>query len=67
MGAEPENDAKNALQSTEIIFACWESVGRRGMVEMPLDIEDNPFAEMVKSGDLKPAKPTSALSRRRPE
>jgi hypothetical protein len=37
------------------------------MVEMPLDIEDNPFAEMVKSGDLKPAKPTSALSRRRPE
>jgi len=56
-GTEPENGAKNALQSTELIFACWESVRRRGMVELPLDIEDNPLAEMVKSGALKPVKP----------
>jgi hypothetical protein len=30
-GSEPEHGAKNALQSTEIIFACWESVRRRGI------------------------------------
>lgn len=53
---EPEHGAKNALKSTEIIFACWESARRRGMVELPLDIEDNPLVAMVESGDLKPAK-----------
>jgi UDP-N-acetylglucosamine 3-dehydrogenase len=55
-GKEPENGAKNALKSTELIFACWESARRRGMVELPLTIEDNPLVEMVKSGALKPAK-----------
>lgn len=55
-GTEPEHGAKNALKSTEIIFACWESARRRGMVELPLDIEDNPLVAMVESGDLKPAK-----------
>ncbi|MEN6644848.1 MAG: gfo/Idh/MocA family oxidoreductase, partial [Armatimonadia bacterium] len=42
--------------ATEQIFACWESVRRRGMVQMPLDIEDNPLVDMVEKGDLKPAK-----------
>ncbi|MCK4284510.1 MAG: Gfo/Idh/MocA family oxidoreductase [Candidatus Brocadiae bacterium] len=55
-GTEPEIGAKNALQSTEITFACWESARRRGIVEFPLDIEDNPLDAMVASGDLKPAK-----------
>jgi predicted dehydrogenase len=55
-GTEPEHGAKNALRSTEIIFACWESSRRRGMVEMPLDVEDNPLAALVESGELRPAK-----------
>ncbi len=47
--------AANVLQSTEIIFACWESSRRRGMVHLPLDIEDNPLEAMVESGALNPA------------
>jgi predicted dehydrogenase len=55
-GTTSELCAANALQATEIIFACWESVRRRGLVHMPLDIEDNPLEEMVASGELKPEK-----------
>ncbi len=55
-GAEPEHGAKNALQSTEIIFACWESARRRGVVEFPIDVEGNPLVDMIESGALKPAK-----------
>jgi hypothetical protein len=46
--------AENALQTTEIIFACYESVRRRGRVDLPLEIEDNPLVAMVESGELKP-------------
>jgi predicted dehydrogenase len=53
-GTEPEHGAKNALQSTEIIFACWESARRRGIVEMPLTIDDNPLVAMIEAGQLKP-------------
>jgi len=49
---EPELSARKALNATEIIFACYESSRRRAMVRLPLDIEDNPLAEMIKSGDL---------------
>jgi predicted dehydrogenase len=45
-----ELHASNALQSTELIFACWESVRRRGRVDLPLEIEDNPLEAMVESG-----------------
>lgn len=55
-GATSELCAENALQSTEIIFACYESSRRRGIVELPLDIEDNPLEAMVASGALKPKK-----------
>ena len=48
-------DAGNALIATEIIFGAYESSRRRGRVDFPLDIEDNPLAAMVKSGELKPA------------
>lgn len=48
--------AENALRATEQIFACWESVRRRGKVTLPLDIDDNPLLDMVEKGDLKPAK-----------
>ncbi len=46
--------AEHALQATEIIFGGYESVRRRSRVDFPLDIEDNPLAEMVASGQLQP-------------
>lgn len=55
-GTVSELCAANALQSTEIIFACWESARRRALIELALDIEDNPLEQMVASGALKPAK-----------
>jgi UDP-N-acetylglucosamine 3-dehydrogenase len=55
-GRESMMCAKNALRATEQIFACWESVRRRGKVTLPLDIDDNPLLDMVEKGDLKPAK-----------
>jgi predicted dehydrogenase len=51
-GREPELGAKNALQSTELIFAAWESARRRGRVTLPLDVEDNPLEAMVEAGEL---------------
>ena len=47
---EPELGANNALQSTEVIFAVWESARRRSRVTLPLDIEDNPLEAMVEAG-----------------
>ena len=47
-----ELDARSALAAHELIFACWESVRRRGRVELPLDVTDNPLESMVESGDL---------------
>ncbi len=55
-GRKCQLDADNALIATEIIFGAYESSRRRGRVDFPLDIEDNPLAAMVESGDLKPAK-----------
>jgi len=55
-GTTPELCAANALQSTEIIFAAWESARRRALIRLPLDIEDNPLLSMVESGELKPRK-----------
>ena len=48
----PELGAENALQATELIFAAWESARRRGRVDLPLSIDDNPLASMVESGEL---------------
>jgi predicted dehydrogenase len=53
-GTTSELCAENALQATEIIFAAWESSRRRGRVDLPLQIEDNPLASMVESGELSP-------------
>lgn len=47
-------DAHNALIATEIIFGAYESSRRRGRVDFPLDIEDNPLTAMVASGALTP-------------
>jgi hypothetical protein len=44
------------LQATELIFASWESARRRGRVDLPLEIEDNPLEDMVEAGQLGPEK-----------
>jgi UDP-N-acetylglucosamine 3-dehydrogenase len=62
-GRKCQLDASNALIATEIIFGAYESSRRRGRVDFPLDIEDNPLAEMVKSGALKPAPDREAHGR----
>jgi UDP-N-acetylglucosamine 3-dehydrogenase len=46
-GREPELAARKALQTTELIFATYESSRRRGRVELPLDVEDSPLASML--------------------
>lgn len=51
-GGRPELAAENALQSTELIFAAWESARRRGRVSLPLEISDNPLEAMVDSGTM---------------
>jgi predicted dehydrogenase len=56
-GEPSELRAQNALNATELIFGAWESVRRRGRVEFPLEIEDNPLVAMVESGALTPASP----------
>lgn len=61
-GRKCQLDASNALIATEIIFGAYESSRRRGRVDFPLDIEDNPLAAMVESGELKPAPDEEARS-----
>ncbi|MUW14921.1 gfo/Idh/MocA family oxidoreductase [Halorubrum sp. CBA1125] len=53
-GSEPELSGRRALRSTEVIFAAWESTRRRGRVDLPLEIEDNPLVAMIESGQLGP-------------
>jgi predicted dehydrogenase len=45
-----ELQAEHALQTTELIFAAWESARRRGRVGLPLEIEDNPLEAMIDNG-----------------
>lgn len=60
-GGESELCARNALNGTELIFGSWESARRRGRVELPLTISDNPLRAMVEGGQLSPApRPTPA-------
>ncbi|MCU4743121.1 Gfo/Idh/MocA family oxidoreductase [Halobacteria archaeon AArc-m2/3/4] len=53
-GEPSELSARNALNATEIIFGAWESARRRGRVEFPLEVDDNPLEAMVESGQLTP-------------
>jgi predicted dehydrogenase len=43
---------RGALDSTETIFAAWESARRRGRVELPLDVDENPLEMMIENGTL---------------
>lgn len=51
-GEESELTWRNAIRSTEIVFGAWESARRRGRVEFPLAIDDNPLQSMVEDGKL---------------
>ena len=51
-GREPEVSGRRALQTTELIFATYESSRRRGRVDLPLTIEDSPFITMLNRGDI---------------
>ncbi|MFC6905721.1 Gfo/Idh/MocA family oxidoreductase [Halalkalicoccus tibetensis] len=46
--------AGNALESTELIFGCWESARQQERVELSLEIEDNPLTAMVDNGRFRP-------------
>ena len=53
-GEESELSAHNAIKATEIIFGAWESSRKRGRVDLPPEIEDNPLDDMIDAGDLTP-------------
>lgn len=59
-GTEPELAGRGALRATELVFASWESTRRRGRVDLPLDIEDNPLVDMIDSGQLGPERDQTA-------
>jgi len=50
-GHEPELSARKALNTTEIIFAAYESCRRRIRIDLPLDeIPDNPLESLFDEG-----------------
>lgn len=51
-GREPELSARRAIQSTELIFATYESSRKRGRVDLPLAVDDSPFLAMLESGEM---------------
>jgi UDP-N-acetylglucosamine 3-dehydrogenase len=51
-GQEPMCSGHNALQGDELIFATYESSRRRGRVDLPLEVEDNPYVAMLDAGML---------------
>ena len=54
VGREPELSGRKALQATEVIFSAYESSRRRARIDLPLDIEDSPFLDMLKRGLIGP-------------
>ena len=51
---EPELAGRNALQGTEIIFACWESARQSGRITLPIEIEGNPLQSLVENKTNQP-------------
>jgi len=45
-GDEPVLSARKALQATEVIFATYESARRGARVDLPLEVEVDPFTHM---------------------
>ena len=52
-GREPECSGDKALRSAEVSFATYESSRRRGVVNLPLDVDDNAFITMLEEGVVK--------------
>ncbi|HLJ54661.1 MAG TPA: Gfo/Idh/MocA family oxidoreductase [Chthonomonadaceae bacterium] len=46
----------NALRTTEVIFATWESSRRRGRVDLPLQQEDSALLAMLAAGQIGPGR-----------
>lgn len=53
-GREPVLSANKAFAATEVIFATYESCRRRGRVDLPLDIDDNPLHDLIERGLVGP-------------
>jgi predicted dehydrogenase len=53
-GLTPEICGKNAMQAHTLVFGAYESARSHRRVEFPLQIEDNPLAAMIESGELVP-------------
>lgn len=51
---EPTHSGRIGLNTAEIIFAGYESVRRRGRVDLPLDVDDNALEALVEAGELAP-------------
>lgn len=52
-GRKPLLDVSNALPTTEVLFAAYESARRRGRVDLPAgmaEIDDHPLASLVAQG-----------------
>ncbi|MDX1932160.1 MAG: Gfo/Idh/MocA family oxidoreductase [Capsulimonadales bacterium] len=49
-GRTPLLDVTNALRTTEIIFATYESARRRGRIDLPLTIDDSPLVDLLNQG-----------------
>ena len=55
-GRKPLLSSKNVLQSTEIIFAAYESSRRRARIDLPLTVDDNAFLTMLSEGLIGPGR-----------
>ena len=53
-GEEPLVSARRTLSTMELIFGTFQSARKRGRVDFPLDVGDNPLESMVERGDLVP-------------
>jgi len=53
-GHKPLLSADNAIRSTEITFATYESSRRRGRIDLPLQTEDSALLAMLADGSIGP-------------
>ena len=44
-------DASSARATLEVIMAFYESSRRRSVIQLPLDVKENPLFEMIESGE----------------
>jgi predicted dehydrogenase len=55
-GGTSQLRGENALRTTGVLFGAYESVRRRGRVELPpTDVDDHPLEKLVETGDITPA------------